>query len=133
MAERNDFITGDDCLAILEAIEQDLLEEDAEFSFHITKEVTEVSKTLKATFIDILNGKHLPLTLAWAWRWAYSPRHKPVSYKKPIYLQNKPETLTLHQLCLRDKSLVSLPMRNGKLLCNSSDLMNRKLTFCSLA
>ena len=129
MAEHNDFIVGDDCLAILEAIEQDWLEQDTEFPFHITKEVTEVSKTLKATFIDILNHKHLPLTLDWAWQWAYSLRHKPVSYKKPIYLQNKREILTLHQLCLRDKNLVSLPMRNGK----SSDLVNRKLTFCSLA
>ena len=58
MAEREDFIVGDDCLAIFEGIEQDLLEQDVEFSFHITKEVAEVSKTLKATFIDILNCEH---------------------------------------------------------------------------
>ena len=125
MAECNDFIVGDDCLAILEAIEQDWLEQDTEFPFHITKEVTEVSKTLKATFINILNHKHLPLTLAWALQLSYSPGHKSVSYRKPIYLQNKRETFTLHQLCLRDKSLVSLPMKNGKLLRNSPDLVNR--------
>ena len=66
MAEPQDFIVGDDCVAILEAIEQDLLEQDAEFSFHITEEVAEVSKTLKATFIDILNRKHLALSMALA-------------------------------------------------------------------
>ena len=66
MAEPQDFIVGDDCVAILEAIEQDLLEQDAEFSFHITEEVAEVSETLKATFIDILNRKHLALSMALA-------------------------------------------------------------------
>ena len=53
-------------MAILEAVEQDLLEQNAEFSFHITEEVAEVSKTLKATFIDILNRKHLALSMALA-------------------------------------------------------------------
>ena len=31
-----------------------------------------------------------------------------------------------------DKSLVSLPMGNVNLLCNSSELVNRKVTFCTV-
>ena len=52
MAEREDFVIGNNCVAILEIIAQDLLEEAVEFSFHITEEVAEVSKTLQATFTD---------------------------------------------------------------------------------